>query len=52
MSIYVDTNDRLHNDQAASLALTCPHCAVFAHVTPLAAPAFTDLVATRPKQTG
>jgi hypothetical protein len=52
MSIYIDYNDRLHNDQAASLAFTCPHCAVFAHATALAAPAFADLAATRPKHTG
>jgi hypothetical protein len=52
MSIYIDTHDRLHTDQAASLALTCPHCSVFAHLTPLASPAFADLAATRPKQTG
>ena len=32
MSVYIDTSDRLHNDQAQSLALTCPHCSVFAHV--------------------
>lgn len=50
--MYIDTNDRLHNDQSASVALICPHCAVFAHITPLAAPAFADLSATRPKQTG
>ena len=35
---YIDTDDRLHNDQAASLALTCPHCSVLAHITPLAVP--------------
>jgi hypothetical protein len=52
MSIYIDSNDRLHNEQAGSLAQTCPHCAVFAHITPLAIPPFRELATTRPKQTG
>ena len=50
MSIYIDTSNRLHDDQAR--ALTCPHCAVFAHVTALAVPSFADIAAARPKQTG
>lgn len=52
MSVYIDPDDRLHNDQAASLALTCPHCSVLAHITPLAVPGFADLSASRPKQIG
>jgi hypothetical protein len=52
MSIYIDTDDRLHDEQAASLALTCPHCSVFAHITPMAVPRFADLAASRPKQIG
>ena len=52
MSIYIDNNDRLHHEQAGNFALTCPHCAVFAHVTPLATPSFADLTAMRPKTTG
>ena len=52
MSIYIDTNDRLHNEQAGNLAQTCPHCAVFAHITPLAIPSFRELAATHPKRTG
>jgi len=52
MSIYIDTHDRLHDEQAASLALTCPHCAVFAHITPMAVPRFAELSAGRPKQIG
>jgi hypothetical protein len=52
MSIYIDTNDRLHDEQAASLALTCPHCSVFAHITPMAVPRFEELSASRPKQIG
>lgn len=52
MSIYIDTNDRLHDEQAASLALTCPHCSVFAHITPMAVPRFAELTNSRPKQIG
>jgi hypothetical protein len=52
MSIHLDNNDRLHNEQAANLALSCPHCGVFAHMTLLAAPRFVDLAATRPKTAG
>jgi hypothetical protein len=52
MSIYIDTNDRLHDEQAASLALTCPHCSVFAHITPMAVPRFDELSASRPRQIG
>jgi hypothetical protein len=52
MSIYIDSHDRLHDEQAASLALTCPHCAVFAHITPMAVPHFAELALSRPKQIG
>lgn len=48
--MYIDFHNRLHDDQAR--ALTCPHCAVFAHMTAQATPSFADLAATRPKQTG
>jgi hypothetical protein len=52
MSVYIDNNNRLHNEQAATLALTCPHCLVLAHITPLAVPGFAELTASRPKQIG
>ena len=52
MSVHIDTSDRLHQEQASSLALTCPHCLVLAHVTPEAVPRFSDLSAARPKQIG
>lgn len=48
--MYIDSNNRLHDDQTR--ALTCPHCAVYSHVTLLAAPSFADLSATHPKHTG
>src|ERR1700687_2915142 len=50
MSVYIDTSDRLHQEQPTSLALTCPHCLVLAHVTPEAVPRFSDPTAARPKQ--
>lgn len=52
MPAYIDIHDRLHDDQAASLALTCPHCSVLAHITPLAVPGFAELSASRPRQIG
>lgn len=50
--MYIDNNDRLHQEQAASLALTCPHCLVLAHITPQAVPRFAELAGNRPKQVG
>ncbi|HEX4023424.1 MAG TPA: hypothetical protein VHX52_01775 [Steroidobacteraceae bacterium] len=52
MSVYIDGSDRLHHDQGQSLALTCPHCLVLAHITPFAVPRFTDLNTHRPRQVG
>jgi hypothetical protein len=52
MSVYIDTSDRLHQEQAASLALTCPHCLVLSHLSPQSVPRFSDLSASRPKQVG
>jgi len=52
VSVYIDSSDRLHNEQGQSLALTCPHCLVLAHITPLAVPRFAELMAHRPKQIG
>ena len=52
MSVYIDTSDRLHQEQASSFALTCPHCLVLSHLSPQAVPRFSDLSAGRPKQVG
>jgi len=52
MSVYIDSSSRLHHDQEHNLALTCPHCQVLAHITPLAIPQYDQLVAHRPKQVG
>jgi hypothetical protein len=52
LAVYIDSSDRLLHDQAQSLALTCPHCLVFAHITPLAIPRFAELSTHRPRQIG
>lgn len=52
MSSYIDAAGRLHHDQEANLALTCPHCEVVSHVTPIAVPTFDELVSHRPRHVG
>jgi hypothetical protein len=52
MSVYVDASSRLHHDQERSLALNCPHCQVFTHITPVSVPQFAELVASRPNHVG
>jgi hypothetical protein len=52
MSIYIDSNSRLHHEQGSAFALNCPHCQVFAHMTPLSVPQFVPLVTHRPAQVG
>jgi hypothetical protein len=52
VSLFIDNNDQLHQGGASSLALTCPHCSMLSHITPLAVPKHAELLATRPKQVG
>jgi len=52
MSVYVDASSRLHHDQERSLALSCPHCQAFSHITAVSVPQYTELVATRPNHVG
>ncbi|HTE41746.1 MAG TPA: hypothetical protein VK629_13015 [Steroidobacteraceae bacterium] len=52
MSLYVDSDSRLHHDQASSFALICPHCQVLSHLTPVSVPSFSQLASVRPKQVG
>ena len=52
MSVYVDAQSRLHHAQERSLALNCPHCQVFSHITPVSVPQYSELVANRPSQVG
>ncbi|MFT3904863.1 MAG: hypothetical protein QM718_00955 [Steroidobacteraceae bacterium] len=52
MSAYIDIHGQLHLDQPAAFALTCPHCLVYTHVTPLGVPSFNALNSHRPRQVG
>jgi hypothetical protein len=52
MSVHIDSNNRLNHDQEHNLALTCPHCQVLSHITPVAVPSFAALSATKPKHVG
>ncbi|MGH8299564.1 MAG: hypothetical protein ACRES6_09825, partial [Steroidobacteraceae bacterium] len=51
-SIHIDSASRLINSQENTLALTCPHCQVVAHVSVSAVPRFEDLQTYRPSQVG
>lgn len=52
MSVYIDSQGRLHHDPEQNLAVTCPHCQVLSHITPLAVPEYGQLTVYRPKQIG
>src|SRR5690348_8648672 len=52
MSFHIDPSSRLIDSQEKTLALTCPHCQVLAHVTVSAVPRFEDLQTYRPSQVG
>jgi hypothetical protein len=52
MSVHIDLASRLQHDQAENLAVTCPHCQVVAHITPVAVPRFEDLTVHKPRQVG
>ena len=39
--LYIDAAGTLHYDKAANFALTCPHCQVLAHLTPVSVPIST-----------
>ena len=52
MSVNIDSSGRLNHDQEQNLALTCPHCQVVSHITPVAIPRFADLQSHKPKQIG
>lgn len=52
MSCYIDTSGKLLHERAATLALTCPHCDVLAHITPIAVPGFDELSTHKPRHAG
>jgi hypothetical protein len=52
MSLYIDAAGALHHDKAAQFSLTCPHCQVLAHLSPMSVPAFGPLMALKPTHIG
>lgn len=52
MSIFIDASGTLHHDQQHHFALTCPHCEVFAHLTPVSVPQLAQLAAFKPSHVG
>ena len=52
MSVQIDPASRLIHDQEKTLALTCPHCQVLAHLSVSAVPRFEELQTYRPSQVG
>jgi hypothetical protein len=52
MAVYIDSSGRLHHDQETGLALSCPHCGVLAHITPVSVPDFNVLQQYKPSQVG
>lgn len=52
MSVHIDSQSHLHHDQEQHLAVTCPHCEVFSHITALAVPQYEQLIEFRPKHIG
>ncbi|HVN43270.1 MAG TPA: hypothetical protein VMT50_10830 [Steroidobacteraceae bacterium] len=52
MSVYVDANSRLYHDQERTLALTCPQCQAYSHITALSVPQYELTLLTRPTHVG
>lgn len=52
MPMIVDKSGGFHHDHSQHFALTCPSCAVFSHVTPVAIPRFEELSRYKPPETG
>ena len=52
MAVSIDSSGRLHHDQAGALAITCPHCQVLAHITPVSVPDYNALQQHKPSQVG
>jgi len=52
MPIYIDSSGTLHHDQEHHFALTCPHCEVLAHLSPVSVPQYAQLATFRPSHVG
>ena len=51
MSIYITAHEGLRIEHQG-IALTCPHCQILTHITPVAAPEFDELSRRKPRQIG
>lgn len=52
MSIYVDSDNNVHQTFDSQLALTCSNCLTYSHITPISTPRFDRLMRYKPKQVG
>ena len=52
MPIYLDSGGTLHHDQMQTFALSCPHCEVLSHLTPVSVPQYSQVAALRPSHVG
>jgi hypothetical protein len=52
MPIFIDSSGALHHDQEHNFALTCPHCEVLSHLTPVSVPQYAQLAAFKPSHVG
>jgi hypothetical protein len=52
MSIFVDSDNTIHQTFDSQLALTCPQCLTYSHITPISTPDFDKLMRYKPKQVG
>jgi hypothetical protein len=52
MALALDTNGGLLSDDDERLALDCPYCGVYSHMTPQSVPAAEKVIETRPKHVG
>ncbi len=52
MALYIDSSGTLHHDQAHNFALSCPHCEVLSHLSPVSVPGYASLVAYKPNHVG
>ena len=52
MPIYIDSSGALHHDQEHNFALTCPHCEVLSHLTPVSIPNYAQIATFKPSHVG
>ena len=52
MTLCIDSGGNFHHDQGAKFALTCPHCQVLAHMSPVSVPGYAPLQTYRPSHVG